>query len=70
MPLDFYMLFASPDHGNAIDACCACGKGKDFGQSAWKYPNYEPPEEDNEEPKPWGMPPGVGACEKLGNRNP
>ena len=37
MPVDFYMLFASPRKGNAIDACCACGKGKDFGQKAWKY---------------------------------
>ena len=37
MPLDFYMLFASATHGNAIDNCCACGKGKEFGQSAWQY---------------------------------
>jgi hypothetical protein len=45
MPTAFYMLFADEAKGNAIEACCACGKGNPkYTESAraWNYPVHEP----------------------------
>lgn len=36
--IGFYMMFADPTYGSALDNCCGCGKGKDWGQGSYRYP--------------------------------